>query len=552
MKMTKKGSVYKKNIYNLEKRNIVIGGAWPYANSSLHLGHLAALLPGDVLARYYRENGDNVIYVSGTDCHGTPITQRAKKEGRTAKEIAEEYHNEFAKTFKNIGFTYDLYGKTEDECHKRTVQKMLERMYKNGYIYEKADRQPFCDHCNRFLADRELTLTCPSCGKQSKGDQCDCGYIPTEEDLDGATCVECGEKVHLRDNKNLYLALSKLQPQIEEYFNKNSNNWRLNSKRETEKYLKGGLRYRAVTRALAWGVDVTIPGYENKKMYVWIEAVLGYITMAQKYCAEKGLDWKNFWKNDESKIYMIHGKDNIIFHSIILPALLIAMNDNYKLPDVMISSEYLNIDYEKISKSKGNGITIDDMIKDYDVDTLRYFLIANGPEKRDSNFSINEYVTIHNSEITNKYGNLVNRTLNFKGLDCVPNGKMNPEIEKKIDKTYKEAGDDIENGEFKKATLAIMHLVEEGNKYYDSRKPWEQINNDEAEFNDTIYTCINLIANLSNLYEPFMPNSSRKIREYLGLEKGIWQKVIINPNTKIADVKPLFARIVSDKFQYKC
>ncbi len=552
MKMTKKGSVYKKNIYNLEKRNIVIGGAWPYANSSLHLGHLAALLPGDVLARYYRENGDNVIYVSGTDCHGTPITQRAKKEGRTAKEIAEEYHNEFAKTFKNIGFTYDLYGKTEDECHKRTVQKMLERMYKNGYIYEKADRQPFCDHCNRFLADRELTLTCPSCGKQSKGDQCDCGYIPTEEDLDGATCVECGEKVHLRDNKNLYLALSKLQPQIEEYFNKNSNNWRLNSKRETEKYLKEGLRDRAVTRDLDWGVDVTIPGYENKKMYVWIEAVLGYITMAQKYCAEKGLDWKNFWKNDESKIYMIHGKDNIIFHSIILPALLIAMNDNYKLPDVMISSEYLNIDYEKISKSKGNGITIDDMIKDYDVDTLRYFLIANGPEKRDSNFSINEYVTIHNSEITNKYGNLVNRTLNFKGLDCVPNGKMNPEIEKKIDKTYKEAGDDIENGEFKKATLAIMHLVEEGNKYYDSRKPWEQINNDEAEFNDTIYTCINLIANLSNLYEPFMPNSSRKIREYLGLEKGIWQKVIIKPNTKIADVKPLFARIVSDKLQYKC
>ncbi len=552
MKMTKKGSIYKKNIYNLEKRNIVIGGAWPYANSSLHLGHLAALLPGDVLARYYRENGDNVIYVSGTDCHGTPITQRAKKEGRTAKEIAEEYHNEFVKTLKNIGFTYDLYGKTEDECHKRTVQKMLERMYKNGYIYEKADRQPFCDHCNRFLADRELTLTCPSCGKQCKGDQCDCGYIPTEEDLDGATCVECGEKVHLRDNKNLYLALSKLQPQIEEYFNKNSNNWRLNSKRETEKYIKEGLRDRAVTRDLDWGVDVTIPGYENKKMYVWIEAVLGYITMTQKYCAEKGLDWKKFWKNDESKIYMIHGKDNIIFHSIILPALLIAMDDNYKLPDVMISSEYLNIDYEKISKSKGNGITIDDMIKDYDVDTLRYFLIANGPEKRDSNFSINEYVTIHNSEITNKYGNLVNRTLNFKGLDCVPNGQMNPEIEKKIDKTYKEAGDDIENGEFKKATLVIMHLVEEGNKYYDSRKPWEQINNDEAEFNDTIYTCINLIANLSNLYEPFMPNSSRKIREYLGLEKGIWQKVIINPNTKIADVKPLFARIVSDKFQYKC
>ena len=373
LKVTKNVCLKPKKKYDPEKSNIVIGGAWPYANSSLHLGHLAALLPGDILARYYRDMGDNVIYISGTDCHGTPITQRARKEGRTAKEIAEEYNAEFDKTFRDMGFTYDLYGKTEDEYHKKTVQEMLKKMYENGYIYEKADRQPFCDHCNRFLADRELTLTCPSCGEQSKGDQCDCGYIPTAEDLDGATCVECGEKVHLRDNKNLYLALSKLQPQIEEYFDGNSENWRFNSKRETEKYLKEGLRDRAVTRDLDWGVDVTIPGYENKKMYVWIEAVLGYITMTQKYCIENELDWEEFWKNDKSKIYMVHGKDNITFHSIILPALLLAMDDNYKLPDIMVSSEYLNIDSEKISKSKGNGITINDMIRDYDRDTLRYF-----------------------------------------------------------------------------------------------------------------------------------------------------------------------------------
>ena len=266
LKVTKNVCLKPKKKYDPEKSNIVIGGAWPYANSSLHLGHLAALLPGDILARYYRDMGDNVIYISGTDCHGTPITQRARKEGRTAKEIAEEYNAEFDKTFRDMGFTYDLYGKTEDEYHKKTVQEMLKKMYENGYIYEKADRQPFCDHCNRFLADRELTLTCPSCGEQSKGDQCDCGYIPTAEDLDGATCVECGEKVHLRDNKNLYLALSKLQPQIEEYFDGNSENWRFNSKRETEKYLKEGLRDRAVTRDLDWGVDVTIPGYENKKI----------------------------------------------------------------------------------------------------------------------------------------------------------------------------------------------------------------------------------------------------------------------------------------------
>lgn len=527
----------------MKKRNIIIGGAWPYANSSLHLGHLASLLGGDVLARYYRANGDHVIYVSGTDCHGTPITQRARKENRTAKEISEQYNTEFAKTFSDVGFSYDLYGKTEDDFHKKSVQKMLEKMYDNGYVYEKMDRQPFCDKCNRFLADRELKLICPSCGQESKGDQCDCGYIPTEEDLEEAICIECGEKVHLKENKNLYLALTKLQPEIERFFEENSDNWRLNAKKETEKYLKQGLIDRAVTRDLDWGVDVTIPGFENKKMYVWIEAVLGYITMTEKYCLENGLDFDSFWKNSNSKIYMVHGKDNIIFHSIILPALLVALNDGYKLPNMMISSEYLNINSEKISKSKGNGITINDMLKDGNKDTLRYFLIANGPEKKDSNFSIEDYYTVHNSEITNKYGNLVNRTLKFKGLDVIPDGNMDSDFSNKLDHIYDVVGKFIEDGEFKKATLEIMHLVEECNKYYDERKPWEQKNNDTEGFNDTIYTCSNVIANLANLYEPFMPDSSLKIREYLGMKDFEWKRIDIKPGVKLNNIEALFNRI---------
>ena len=527
---------------NKIRRNILIGGAWPYANSSLHLGHLASLLPGDVLARYYRENGDNVVYISGTDCHGTPITQRAKKEGTTAKEIAETYNEEFSQTFKNMGFSYELYGKTEDEYHKTNVQKMIRRMYNNGYIYEKEDKQPFCERCNRFLADRELKLICPVCGLESKGDQCDCGYIPTEDDFDSAICVECGEKVYLKKNKNLYIALSKLQPQIEQYFMQKSYNWRLNSIKETEKYLKEGLKDRAITRDLDWGVDVPIEGYENKKMYVWIEAVLGYITMAQKYCEENGLDWNNFWKNNNSRIYMVHGKDNIIFHSIILPALLLAMDDNYQLPDIMVSSEYLNINSEKISKSKGNGITVNDMIKNYNSDTLRYFLIANGPERKDSNFSLEDYITVHNSEITNKYGNFVNRTLNFKGIDYIPNGHMDLDIDLMIEKTYQEVSEYIEKAEFKKATSSIMNLVEYGNKYYDERKPWEQKKNDLKSFNDTIYTCANLIANLSNLYEPFMPSSSEVIRKYLEIKEATWHKISIKPNIKIENVQMIFKK----------
>ena len=219
------------------------------------------------------------------------------------------------------------------------------------------------------------------------------------------------------------------------------------------------------------------------------------------------------------------------------------MKENYKLPDMMVSSEYLNINSEKISKSKGNGITINDMIREYDTDTLRYFLMFNGPEKKDSNFSIEDYITVHNSEIVNKYGNLVNRTLNFKGLDYIPEGHMDTELEEMIEKAYKEVGDYIEKAEFKKALLQILSLVEAGNKYYDERKPWEQKKNDIKAFNDTIYTCANLIANLSNLYEPFMPVSSAKIREYLGIENAKWKKIIIESNIKKENVQALFTRI---------
>ena len=532
--------------YNPKRRKIVVGGAWPYANNSLHLGHIAGLISGDILARYHRQKGDEVIYVSGTDCHGTPITQRARKEGITPKEIAEGYNKEFAETFKSMYFSYDLYGKTEDEFHIKNVQEMFRKIYNNGYIYEKEDQQPYCENCQRFLADRELILTCPSCGKESKGDQCDCGYIPTEEDLEGAICVECGSKVHLKKNKNLYLALTKLQSKIEEYISLNAGNWRVNSRNETYKYLKEGLKDRAVTRNLDWGISIPVKGYEDKKMYVWIDAVLGYITMTQKYCKENNKNWEKFWKNgNNNKIYMVHGKDNITFHSIILPGLLIAMDENFKLPDMMVSTEYLNINSEKISKSKGNGINVNDIVDKYNIDTLRYFLMAYGPEKKDSNFSIEDYLTVHNSEITNKYGNLVNRTLNFKGLKEVPEGKIDEKILSLIKQTYEKSGEYIEKAEFKKATLTIMRLVEEGNRYYDERKPWNQKKEDLEGFYDTLYTCITLIANLSNLFEPFMPNSSNKVRKFLGIKNPSWELIKIPVGTKIVNIQPLFTRMTN-------
>ena len=524
-------------------RNVVIGGAWPYANSSLHLGHLVALLPGDFLARYHRKLGDNVIYVSGSDCHGTPITIRAKKEKKSPKEICEEYHKEFEEAFNKMNFSYSLYTKTEDGYHKEKAKEIFRRIYDNGYIVEKEDMQPYCPHCNKFLADRELILTCPNCGNETKGEECDCGYNPTAEDLKKARCQECGTNVIEKPNNNLYLILTKLQEEIENYYNQNKDNWRKNSQNETLKYLKQGLIDRAVTRDLEWGVDVPVEGYENKKMYVWIEAVLGYITASMKYCEENNLNWEDYWKNDETIMYMVHGKDNIIFHSIILPALLIAMKDNMKLPDKIVSCGYLNINDEKISKSKGNGITILDLVKEYNIDSIRYFFLSNGPEKKDSNFSLDEFKQVHNSDLVNKFGNFVNRTLKFKGLEKVEVNKLDEEIRKIVLETYENVSKSIEKLEFRNAIEEIMKLVEFGNKYYDETKPWVLYKENIDEFNKVIYNCTYIIANLANLFEPVMPEASKKIQKYLDIDTSKWGEIEVKEEIKLDNLEPLFERI---------
>ena len=268
--------------------DILIGGAWPYANYKLHLGHVAGLIGGDLLARYHRAKGDKVIYVSGSDCHGTPITERAKQEGISPKEISSKYHELFVKSFEGLNFSYDLYTSTETDYHKEKVKEIVKKSYENGAIYEKVEPQAYCEHCQKFMADRELQIVCPNCGNITKGDTCDCGYSPTDEDLIGATCRECGNKTVQKDNKNLYISLSKMQGEIEKYVAENKHRWRTNAQNETEKYLREGLRDRAITRDLTWGIDVPVEGYDDKKLYVWIEAVLGYVTAAMKVCEDRG------------------------------------------------------------------------------------------------------------------------------------------------------------------------------------------------------------------------------------------------------------------------
>ncbi len=535
--------IYNEIKINENGRNILIGGAWPYANSSLHLGHIAALLPGDILARYHRLVGDNVIYVSGTDCHGTPITERAKKEGVTAESIASKYHEEFVKSFEAMKFSYNLYSKTMGDFHKENVEKLFKKMYDNGYIFEKIEEDNYCEHCEKFVADREVKLSCPECKEETKGDNCDCGHVFSKEELIGATCIDCGNRTTTKDNKNLYIALSKLQGKIEEYVKECETKWRKNAQNETNKYLLEGLPDRAVTRDLDWGVSIPVPNYEDKRMYVWIEAVLGYLTTTMDFCKRNNLDFNNWWKKDKNDImYMAHGKDNITFHSIIFPGLLLSLEDNYKLPDMIVSSEYLNFNEQKFSKSKGIGLTVLEAVNELNVDTLRFHLLRNGPEKRDTNFTIEEYNATHN-EINNKLGNFINRTLKFKGLDSIPSGTMNEDIKTMLERTYQNISYYMEKMEFREVSNIIINTLDKVNKYYDESMPWILYKEDINKFNDCIYTCSVVCANLANYIEPIMPDTAGKIRKYLNINESSWNYVTVEADTKLENIEALFNRL---------
>ena len=528
-------------------RNIVIGNAWPYANSSLHLGHIAGLISGDILARYYRLKGDNVMFVSGSDCHGTPITERARKEETTPEAIASHYDKEFRELFKRLNFSYDLFSATKTEYHKKKVQKLFKKLYDNGYIYEKIEPQCYCEKCNKFLADREVILKCPECGEETKGDQCDnCLHVPTAEELIGSNCIVCGNKTIQKDNKILYLKLSDFQDEIEKHTKQVESEWRINARNETHKYLKQGLKDRAVTRDITWGIDIPIAGYEDKRMYVWIDAVLGYLTDTMRVCEEKGIDWEDFWKEGRNnKIYMCHGKDNIVFHSIILNALLLGQKENYHLVDTIVSTEYLNYNDQKFSKRKKIGITALEALDMYPLDSLRYHLVSNGPERKDTNFSPEDFIATHNGELLNKFGNLVNRTIKFKGLEKIKVATLDENIKQKIEEIYTEVGNLIEKLEFREATSRIINLVETANKYYDEQEPWKQIKENEQAFQNTIFTCSTIIANLSNLFEPIMPGTAEKIRKYLELPEPNWKPIYLKKEIDLShkDIQPLFERL---------
>lgn len=525
-------------------RQILIGGAWPYANGSLHIGHIAGLLPGDVLARYHRAIGDKVYFVSGSDCHGTPVAIRAKQENKTPQEVSDFYHREFAECFERLGFSYDAYIKTSANEHKDFVRDFHRKLYESPYVYEKEVPQAYCESCNSFLADRFVLGKCPKCGSDTRGDQCDsCGTVLEPETLIEPKCAVCGKKIGFKNSTHLYIAISKLQSELETLVG-NHPEWRKNAIAFTNRYINDGLRDRALTRDLEWGISVPKEGYENKTIYIWAENVLGYLSASRVAAGENANDFYELWGKD-AKHYYVHGKDNIPFHTIILPALLLGNGGTWHLPDQIVSSEYLTLEGRKISTSQNYAIWVKDLLDNYEADSIRYFFIANGPEKKDADFSWREYVHSHNSELLGAYGNFVNRTLAFIEKYCdgvVPQGNNNIELDNQIDSLYIAVGKLIESGYFKDAINEIFDFVRNANKFFDAEQPWITRNTNKIACDNTLYQCVQIIANLAVLLSPFLPFSSEKVLKWLDISSK-WERQHVASGYLLPEVEILFQRI---------
>ena len=529
-----------------EYMSVFIGGAWPYANGSLHLGHIVSLLPGDILARYYRLKGEPVLYVSGSDCNGTPIAIRAKQEGVTTEAIANRYHEEFKTTFEKLGFTFDCYTRTDHPFHHKIVQEIFLTLMNEGLIFKTELDQAYCNTCEQFLPDRYVEGLCPNCGEKTRGDQCDaCSTILDPLELIQKSCKLCGNEPIPRKTEHFYFKLSNFQKGLKAYVSKAKQDkaWRSNAIQLTERYLNEGLHDRAVSRDLPNGVSVPVVGYEDKKIYVWIEAISGYYSASKLWALENKGDYSSFWKESTTSYY-VHGKDNIPFHSLIWPAVLMGIQ-NKGLPKHIVSNEYLTIEKKKLSTSKNWAVWVPDLLKTYHPDSVRYFLTINAPENRDTDFSWREFILSHNSELLGAYGNFVNRSLKFieKYLQGeLLKGDVEPEIRNEVEELYKNVGSLIERTHFKQALEAAFEFVRAMNKFFDNQKPWKQQTEDPIGCANTLATCVYAIGNLAQILSPFLPFSSHEVMKMLGLKQLGWEPIDLQ-QSKLPEIKPLFERI---------
>jgi len=535
---------------------IFIGVAWPYANGPLHLGHVAgAYLPADIFARYHRTRGSEVVMVSGSDTHGTPIMIQAEQENTTPDQIALKYHQEFLKSWEQMGITFDLFTNTETKNHYAVAQDVFKQCMDKGYIYKGSVSQAYCPQDKRFLPDRYIEGTCPFCKSPgARGDQCDaCGKPMNPEELIQPKCRTCGTAPEFKATEHFFFKLSAFEKPLLEWV-KSKDFWRSNVANFTQRYLEGGLNDRAITRDLQWGIPLPVEGYDSKRMYVWFEAVIGYLSATKEWAAAQGNPdkWKDFWTGDCKSYYFI-GKDNIPFHTIIWPAMLMAYG-GLNLPFDVPANEFLTIESKKLSTSKRWAVWLPDYLSRYDPDPLRYLMSINMPETNDTDFSWREFVRRNNDELVATYGNLVNRVLtfvykNYDGTVPVP-GEIDARSNEMIEKT-KQALANMDKQlyacHFKEAIREALSLAQEGNRYLDEKSPWKAFKTDKQAAATALYTIIAVITGLRTAMYPFLPFTSAKLHEYLGLTGSIeaigWKLVMPEPGHKLVMPKALFIKL---------
>ncbi len=538
---------------------IFIGVAWPYANGPAHLGHLAgAYLPADIFARYHRRRGNDVLMVSGSDSHGAPITMQAEAEGIPPQQLVEKYHATFLDAWERLGITFDLFTTTMTDNHKETAHEVFGALREKGYIYPGTMKVAYSPDFDRFLPDRYVRGTCPVCGyDDARGDQCDnCGSMLDPVDLGEPVYVRDGERhpIEVRDTEHLFLKLTAFEGRLREWVEPKTH-WRPNVRNFTRGYLKEGLKDRAITRNLDWGIPVPVDGYDDKRLYVWFEAVIGYLSASKQWARERGDPeaWRPFWEDPATRSYYFVGKDNIPFHTIIWPSMLMgsgALNLPYDVP----ANEFLTLEGQQLSTSRNWAVWVPDYLDRFPPDPLRFHLSASMPETSDSDFSWSEYVRRNNDELVATFGNLVHRVLtqierNFDGRVPDPGdlGPADRDLLGAAEAAVEAAAAAIEAVRLREALGAGMGLARDANRYLDAQAPWHQIHEDKPAAGRTLYAALCAIAALDVVLYPFLPFSAQRLHELLGragrVEDEPWQAVWPEPGTELPKPAPLFTKL---------
>jgi methionyl-tRNA synthetase len=541
-------------------KRTLITSALPYANGPVHIGHLAGVyVPADIYARYLRLKGEDVLFIGGSDEHGVPITLKAKKEGITPQDVVDKYHQIIKQSFADFGISFDIYSRTSSKIHHQTASEIFKTLFDKGAFIEQSSEQFFDEEANQFLADRYITGTCPKCNyDKAYGDQCEsCGTSLNATDLIDPKSVLSGNKPVMKETKHWFLPLDKYEPWLREWILEGHKEWKSNVYGQCKSWIDGGLNPRAVTRDLDWGIPVPLEGAEGKVLYVWFDAPIGYISATKELTS----DWTKWWKDKDTRLLHFIGKDNIVFHCIIFPAIL-KSEGSYILPDNVPANEFLNLEGDKISTSRNWAVWLHEYLEDFPgkEDVLKYVLTANAPETKDNDFTWKDFQARNNNELVAILGNFVNRVLvltnnYFGGL--VLQGDDLTEYDRnaleELSKLKTEVEKSIENFRFREALKIAMDMARLGNKYLADLEPWKVIKSNPDRVKTILNTSLQITANLTIALEPFLPFSMEKLRSFLNIEKLLWKQLgrtdLLKTGHKVNKPELLFEKIEDDAIQ---